>query len=109
MKDLEKNEIICSAQAVKYHDIEYSDDFVTITQNRTRRRVPNGYYFDDTGTHIYVSPYYSGIFQHKNKYRKFILNKETKEWRDFQAVIIEKHIPEKIEHKKNNTIERLKK
>jgi hypothetical protein len=36
------------------------------------------------------------MFQHKNKSRQFIVNTVTKEWREFQAVIIEKHIPEKI-------------
>lgn len=104
---LKDNEILCSAHAVKYHNIEYNDNYVVITQNRTRRRVPAGYFFDDTGSHIYVSPYYSCIFQHKQKIRRFILNKVTKEWRDFQEYLIEKHIPAKIEPIKTNPNESL--
>lgn len=94
---LNDNEIIANAQAVKYHDIEYHDKFVVITQNRTRRRVYDGYYFEDTGTNIYVSTFYSHLFQHKNKLRNFIVNTITKEWREYQSVIIEKHIPERKE------------
>lgn len=106
---LQENEIRCPAHAVKYHSIEYSDKYVTITQNRTRRRVPIGYYFEDTGNYIYVSPYYSCIFQHKKKVRMFILNMATKEWRDFPTVIIERHKPDIKEPKSDNTIKRLKK
>jgi hypothetical protein len=104
--ELQPNEIIVSANAVKYHSIDYDDDdrFVTITQNRTRRRVYAGYYFDDSGTHIYVSTFCSHIFQHKRKERKFIVDTVTKKWRDFQAVIVEKHKPEKIEPLTNNKI-----
>ena len=106
--ELLENEIICTAQRVKYHRIEYHDGYVTIEQNRTRRRVPDGYHFDDNGQHIYVSTFYSGIFQHKAKVRYFVLNKETKEWRDWQTVIIERHTPEKLEPKESNIIEELK-
>ena len=106
--ELLENEIICTAQRVKYHRIEYHDGYVTIEQNRTRRRVPDGYHFDDNGQYIYVSTFYSGIFQHKAKVRYFVLNKETKEWRDWQTVIIERHQPEKLEPKESNIIEELK-
>lgn len=93
----DKNEIIVHSQAVKYHHIEYHDNFVVVTQNHTRRRVYDGWYFEDTGTHIYVSTYCSGMFQHKKKMRQFIVNTVTKEWRDFQSVIVERHKPEKKE------------
>ena len=64
---------------VKYHRIEYHDGYVTIEQNRTRRRVPDGYHFEDDGQYIAVS-FYSHIFQHKAKgSATFVLNKETKE------------------------------
>jgi len=94
---LKDNEIVVSAQAVKYHDIEYLEKYIIITQNRIRRRVYNGYYFEDTGSHIYVSNYYSAMFQHKNKSRQFIVNTVTKEWREFQSIIILKHKPVKKE------------
>lgn len=106
---LAENEIIVSSNPVKYHDIEYHDDYIVVTQNRTRRRVKNGYYFEDTGSHIYLSVYVAGMFQHKYRERKFILNTETKEWKNYQSVIIEKHHPEKVEPKESNNIERLKK
>jgi len=93
---IQQNEIIVSACQVKYHDIEYHDKYVVVTQNRTRRRVYAGWYFEDTGTHIYVSTYCSGMFQHKRKIRQFIVNTVTKEWRDFQSVIVERHKPEKV-------------
>lgn len=99
---LSDNEIVVTAQAVKYHDIEYHDSYVVVTQNRTRRRIYNGYYFEDTGAHIYVSLFYSHIFQCKKKLRQFIVNTITKEWRDFQSVIIEHHKPERIEPVKSN-------
>lgn len=94
---LQENEIIVQANAVKYRDIEYHDIFIVVTQNHTRRRIYNGWFFEDTGTHIYISIYYSHIFQHKNKTRQFIVNTITKEWRDYQSVIIERHTPDKIE------------
>ena len=93
----QENEIIANAQAIKYHDIEYNDNYVVITQNRTRRRVPNGYYFEDTGVHIYVSLYYADIWQHKRNIRKFIVNTVSKEWRNVPPLIIETHVPERIE------------
>jgi hypothetical protein len=95
--ELQENEIIVSACAVKYHSIDYQDMYVTITQNRTRRRVYNGWYFKDIGTHIYVSTFCVDMFQHKSKLKQFIINTVTKEWRDFQSVIIERHKPEKKE------------
>lgn len=106
---LKENEIIASAHAIKYHNIEYHDNFVVITQNRTRRRVYNGFYFDDTGTHIYVSCYCAGIFQHKSKIKRFIVNTVTKEWRDFQSIQVEKHKPNKIENYSILKIKELKK
>lgn len=108
-KLLEENEIVVSANAVKYHGLEYHEKYVTITQNRTRRRVYNGYYFEDTGTHIYVSTFCSNIFQHKRKERKFIVNTVTKEWRDFVYKVVEVHVPERINPVENNTIPELKK
>lgn len=105
---LKANEIVVNACAVKYHDIDYKDEYIVVTQNRTRRRVKNGYYFEDTGTHIYLSVYVAGMFQHKYKERKFILNTETKEFRDYKTVIIEKHKPEKLEALKDNIINELK-
>lgn len=104
---LNENELIVQAHAVKYHELEYDEKFVTITQNRTRRRIYNGWYFEDTGTHIYISTYYSGIFQHKAKMRNFIVNKVTKEWREL-TTIVEHHKPEKI-NKKTKPIKELKK
>lgn len=94
---LQENEIIVQANAVKYHNVECHDNFIVVTQNHTRRRIYNGWFFEDTGTHIYISTYYSHIFQHKNKTRQFVVNTITKEWHDFQSVIIERHKPEKKE------------
>lgn len=105
---LHSGEILCPTQGVKYHRVEYHDGYITIEQNRTRRRVPDGYHFDDNGQYIYVSTFYSGIFQHKAKVRYFVLNKETKEWRDWQTVIIERHTPEKLEPKESNIIQEIK-
>jgi hypothetical protein len=92
---LAENEIIVSGYPVKYHDINYCDNYVLLTQNRTKRRIPNGYYFEDTGVHLYVSGYYSHLFQSKQRQKLFILNRLTKEWKNVEPVVIEKHIPEK--------------
>jgi len=108
MTDLQPGEILCPAQRVKYSRVEYHEGYVTIEQNRTRRRVPIGYFFDDDGRYIYVSTYYSHIFQHKAKVRYFVLNKETKEWRDWQTVIVERHTPEKQTPVESNIIDELK-
>ena len=89
---LEENEILAPAHKVKYHDIEYSDNYAVVTQNRTKRRIPNGYYFEDTGLHIYISPFYSHLFQHKQNIRHFILNRFTKEWRNVPQPIEPKEI-----------------
>lgn len=99
---LQENEIIASANAVKYHNIEYTDRYVVIVQNRTRRRVPAGFYFEDTGTHIFVSVFYSGIFQHKRKIRQYIVNIVTREWRDLPSVVVERHKPEPKEPLQSN-------
>lgn len=93
---LQEHEIVVSTHAVKYHDIEYHENYIVVTQHRTRRRVYKGYYFEDTGAHIYVSTYCSGMFQCKRKVRNFILDKFTKEWRE-NIVIVEHHVPERIE------------
>jgi hypothetical protein len=106
--DLAENEIVCPAHPVKYHDIEYHDDYIVVTQNRTRRRVKNGYYFEDTGTHIYLSVYVAGMFQHKYRERKFIFNTETKEFRDYKKVVVEKFRPEKLDPKQTNEIDELR-
>lgn len=103
------NEIIITANAVKYHDIEYCDNYIVVTQSRTRRRVYKGYYFEDTGTHIYISSYLACMFQAKSRQRSFIVNTITKEWREFETTIVEKHYAEKIEPIDNNIIEELKK
>lgn len=104
---LQENEIIITANAVKYHDIEYHDNYIVVTQNRTRRRVYNGYYFEDTGTHIYISSGLAHIFQAKSKQRSFIVNTETKEWREFETTIVEKHYAKKVKPIKNNIINEL--
>lgn len=109
MTVLEENEIVVTAQRVKYHGIEYHDGYVTIVQNRTRRRVPNGYYFEDSGIEIYVSTFFSHIFQHQKKLRRFVVNTVTKEWRDFVGVSVTQHKPEKIDAVENNEKEQLKK
>lgn len=105
---LKDNEIVVNAQRVKYHGIEYTDKYVTIHQNRTRRRVPKGYFFEDNGVEIYVSTFYSDIFQHQKKIRRFIVNKVTKEWRDFIGVAIEHYKPDKMAPIESNEIEELK-
>lgn len=102
------NEIVVTTYGVKYHSIEYHDNYIVVTQHRTRRRVYNGWYFEDTGVYIYLSDYVVGMFQHKRKQRKFILNTETKEFRDFQFITSEKHKPEKLEVLKHNIINELK-
>ena len=106
--ELNKNEIVVSAHAVKYHHIDYSDNYVTITQNRTRRRVYDGWYFEDTGRYIYVSEYCAHIFQHKRKVRRFIVDTVTKEWRDYQSVVVERHKPETKQPVTSNEIKELK-
>lgn len=105
---LQPGEIICPAQRVKYNHIEYYKGYVVVEQNHTRRRVPDGYHFEDDGIYIAISTFYSHIFQHKAKIYHFALNKETKQWRPYQAVIVEKHTPEKREAKENNEIKSLK-
>lgn len=105
---LKPGEILCRAHRVKYTHIEYHDGYVTIEQNRTRRRVPSGYYFDDDGRHICVSVYYSGRFQHKQAVCYFALNKETKEWREWQKVTITHHTPERKQAEESNEINELK-
>ena len=102
-------EILCTAHRVKYHRIEYHDGYVTIEQNRVRRRVPDGYHFEDDGQYICISTFYSHIFQHKSGIHRFVLNRETKEWREWQTVTIERYTPEKIEVKESNIINELKK
>ena len=104
---LNSDEIIVTANAVKYHDIEYNDDYIVVTQNRTRRRIYNGYYFEDTGTHIYISSGLAHIFQAKSKQRSFIVNTETKGWREFETTIVKKHYAEKKERVENNIIKEL--
>lgn len=94
---LNDNEIVCIAYPVKYHDIEYYEDYIVLTQNRTKRRVKKGYYFEDTGVHIYLSDYVASIFQHKKRQRKFILNMITKEFLDYATVKISIKTPAKIE------------
>lgn len=94
---LQENEIIVQAFAVKYHCIEYFDGYIVPTQNRTRRRIYNGWFFEDTGTHIYISSFYAHIFQHKKKVKQFIVNVETKDWTEYQDTIVERHKPEKVE------------
>jgi hypothetical protein len=93
---LKENEIFASSQAVKYHSIEYHDNYVVVTQNRTRRRIPNGYFFEDTGVYIYISLYYSYFFQHKKKLKTFIVNKVSKDWREAVTVDVSKHVPKTI-------------
>jgi hypothetical protein len=100
--EINENELIARAHPVKYHDIEYHANYIVVTQNRTRRRVPSGYYFEDTGSHIYISAWYADNFQHKAKMRTFIVNTITKEWRDFPQMIVEHHKPEHIEPIKSN-------
>ena len=63
---------------------------------------------EDDGQYIAVSTFYSHIFQHKATIRYFVLNKETKEWRDCQTVIIERHQPEKLEPVESNIIQEIK-
>jgi hypothetical protein len=106
---LKDNEIVVNSFPVKYHDIEYHNEYIVVTQNRIRRRVYNGYFFEDTGVHIYLNFSAAQMFQHKKKPRKFILNTETKEFRDYSFTIIEKHTPDRVEPVENNTIQELKK
>lgn len=106
---LADNEIVVTAFPVKYHEIEYHDEYIVVTQNRIRRRVYNGYFFEDTGANIYLNYSAAQMFQHKTKQRKFIVNTETKEFRDYIITIIEHHIPELIKPIENNTIQELKK
>lgn len=106
---LNSNEIIVNACPVRYSDVEYHDNYVVITQNRTRRRVYSGYYFEDTGTHIYVSTACSHWFQHKRKARQFILNTVTKEYRDLVTYEVERNHPERVNPVENNLHDELTK
>lgn len=101
--------ILCRAYPVKYRIVEYSERYVTIEQNRTRRRIPVGYFFEDTGTHIYVSSFYADIFQHKEKSKMYLLDRKTKEWEEVHTVMTETHRPGKIEPRENNIVEDLRK
>lgn len=105
-----EDEIVVSAVAVKYHDLKHFDRCVVITQNRTKRRVPDGYHFEDTGVYIYLSYFYSGVFSCKSKERKFIVNTKTKEWRPYPKVecITSMHTPEIVSPVESNEIESLK-
>jgi hypothetical protein len=107
MNTLQENEIVVTTQRVKYRHIEYFDNYVVIEQNRTRRRVYKGFYFDDNGEYIYVSTVYSNIFHHKKVIRRFIVNTETKEWRYYHSVVVEKHKPEQKEPVEDNLIDDL--
>jgi hypothetical protein len=107
MNILQENEIVVTAQRVKCRNIEYYEKYVTLEQNRTRRRVPNGYHFEDNGIYIYISTFYSPMFQHKKAIRRFIVNTVTKEWRDYQSVVVERHKPEQKEPLDNNLIDNL--
>lgn len=106
---ISEGEILCWAYPVKYSSIEETDEYIIIVQNRIRRRIPKGYYFNDSGARIYISEFYAYSFQHSPKKRAFILNKETKEWRDGEYVEIKRNIPEKIVPVPDNTIIELKK
>lgn len=106
---MEDNLIVVAAYPVKYHDIEYNDDYITVTQNMTRRRVPKGYFFEDTGTHIYISSFYADIFQHKWKRKRFLLNKNTKDWSVYEKTEISKHSAIMVKPIKDNIIKELKK
>ena len=109
MTELKPNEIVVTAQRVKFHGIEYHDGYVTIEQNRTRRRVPNVEHCENNVIEIYVSTFFSHIFQHQKKPRKFVVNTVTKEWRDFVGVSVALHKPEKMDAIENNEKEQLKK
>lgn len=109
MIELKEYEILCPSQRVKYSHVEYCDGYVVVEQNRTRRRIPDGYYFSDNGIYIYLSTFYSNLFQHKKAIKHFILNKKTKEWREWIDVVVERHIPAEIQEVKDNFIVELKK
>lgn len=109
MRLLGNNEIVATAHAVKYHHIEYHDDYVVVHQHRTRRRVYNGWFFEDTGAHLYVSEYYSGMFQHSMRTRQFIVNTVTKEWKDYKIVAVERHQPIRMQSLESNEITELEK
>jgi|GEM_PF-5341983 len=101
--------IIVSAVQIKYSHIDYFDNYVVITQNRTIRRVYSGFYFYDNGSEIYVSTTCVGMFQHRKKIKRFILNTETKEWNDYETITVERHFPDKILPIESNQINSLKK
>lgn len=105
---LKENEVFASAVKVKYHDIEYCDKYIVLTQNRTRRRVYNGYYFEDFGSCIHISTFCADMFQHGRKVFRYIVNTVTKEWRKADEVLIERNIPKHIEAVENNEINQLK-
>lgn len=108
MTDLKDNEILVTAYPVRYTTAEYCDDYVTITQNRTRRRVYNGYHFDDDGRRIWVSESCC-YFQCGRKPYKYVVNTVTKEWRRYHDVIVERHFAEHHEPIEQNEINDLKK
>lgn len=102
------SELIVKAYPVKYHSIEYYEKFVVITQNRTRRRVYKGYFFDDNGEYIYISEICAGMFQHKKKSKIYSVDEETKEWKEYVTITATKHKPEKINPVESNEITILK-
>lgn len=95
-----------STYSIKYNEIEYCEGFILLIQNRIRRRIPNGYYFEDTGSHIYISQGYAHLFQHGQKRKDFIVDTDTKEWE--YAVKITSHIPERMGKLDSNIIDSLK-
>lgn len=107
---METNEdfIIEKAYPVKYHSVEYYDRYVVVTQNRIRRRVYNGYFFDDNGEYIYISEICVGMFQHKKKPKIYSVNTETKTWEEYVTVTAVKHRPEKMNPVERNEITILK-
>lgn len=101
--------IVVRAYPVKYYRVEYEDNYVVVTQGSTRRRVYKGFFFEDSGTHIWISSPCADMFQHGQKVRRYEVDTETKEWNIYEEIIVERHSAPKQEPKDNNILKELKK
>jgi len=104
---LQGNEIVVMAYPVKYISVERGNGFITVAQNGTRRRVYDGWHFDDDGRRVWVSAS-ACCFQHGRKGRRFIVDTVTKRWRELETVTVERHRPESIAPVGDNIINELR-
>ena len=91
--------LLVLAYPVKYHSIEYRHEFVVVRQNKTKKRIYKGWYFEDNGCELYISTAKCAGFQHSPKIKKFLLDTATKGWEIAENIEVKVHVPEAIEAK----------